>query len=142
MARNSYIRDEIVLCIYYALFDGDDIGVIVAIATITNRSSASIKMKIQNIVYMLDELKIKRNPDINALSGKPPGESGRMTNLEIVAELVESKREDLLKHCNDILGNTSSNPDEVESHIYEGAKKKVTVNVYETILWTLFVSHL
>jgi hypothetical protein len=102
MAKNYYTESEIVMCAYIALH-GRALLNEKKIASLGKRSEDSIKMKVQNIAAMLDEKGIQRNPDVPALSGKPPGESGRETDWEIVGELVTLTKKELLAKCTAIL---------------------------------------
>ena len=101
--RNLYTRDEIILCIYAALFDASDFGGIEAIHSLNLRSRASIEMKIQNIVAMCDEEGLKRNPDHNPLSGRPNGQTGRRTNWNELQECSLVSQDSLLAECRKII---------------------------------------
>ena len=101
--RNLYTEDEITLCTYAAIYDADDFGGLPAIERLTNRSAASVKMKIQNIAAMLDEAGIERHNSVSPLTGKPHGEGGRMTNWDQVETLYKLSREELLARCRAIV---------------------------------------
>jgi hypothetical protein len=101
--RNYFTADEIVLCTYAAMYDASDFGGVSRIESIMNRSLASIQMKIQNIASMVDEAGIARSSKISPLTGLPSGETGRMTNWEIVEPLFNLPRQDLLERCRNIL---------------------------------------
>ena len=103
MGRTPYTHEEVILCAYAALFEGDDIGGIDAIHSLQRRSLGSIKMKIQKIAAMLDEADIPRSSDVKPLTGKPPGEGGRRTNWDIVAYLATLPRAELLARCERIV---------------------------------------
>lgn len=103
MKRNCYTENELTLCAYAALYEQNDFGGIKAIAQITNRSAASIKMKIQNFVAMLNEEGLPCSPSIPPLSGKPHGERGRRTHWPILKPLTLLSRESLLMKCRKIL---------------------------------------
>ena len=65
MAKGNYFTpDEIVLCTYAAMYDARDFGGVSKIQGLTNRSRASIQMKIQNIASMVDEAGISRSSDV------------------------------------------------------------------------------
>lgn len=102
--RNYFTSDEVTLCAYAAMYDADDFGGVQRIESLTNRSAASIKMKIQNIAAMLDEWGFERHNDIRALTGRPPGEAGRMTNRDQVKPLTSLQQPKFLELCNAILG--------------------------------------
>lgn len=97
--RNSFTREEIVLCIYAARFDVDDIGGIESIHSLRFRSRASIRMKVKNIVAMCDEEGISRNIQNRGLTGLPAGEVGRRTDWDLLAEYAEKTRDELLQEC-------------------------------------------
>lgn len=103
-SRNYFTPDEIMLCTYAAIYDSNDFGGVGRIERLTNRSSASIKMKIQNIAAMLDESGIERHNDVRALTGRPPGEAGRMTNWDQVEPLTLLKQPEFLAMCRAIAG--------------------------------------
>ena len=102
--RNYFTRDEIVLCTYAAIYDASDFGGISKIEDLTHRSLASIKMKIQNIAAMLDEAGAKRYSNVSPLTGLPQGQTGRMTNWEIVEPLYKLPKQALFQKCRSILG--------------------------------------
>lgn len=106
--RNAYERDEIVLCAYAAIYDLDEIGGINAIHSLRSRSRSSIRMKIKNIVAMCDEVGRHRNPNQKPLSGRPPGESGRRTDWDLISQYFEVPRDEHLKECQSILELTRS----------------------------------
>ena len=101
-AKNYFSKEEIILCTYSALYNAEDFGGIERIEKIKKRSISSIKMKIQNIVAMLDEEGIKRYNNMNSLSGLPEGQKGRRTNWEIVKILVQISEIELLGICQKI----------------------------------------
>jgi hypothetical protein len=101
--RNYFTADEILLCTYAAMYDATDFGGLSKIEAIANRSLASIQMKIQNIAAMVDEAGIARSSHVSPLTGRPPGETGRKTNWEIVEPLSRLPRQALLERCRKIL---------------------------------------
>ena len=101
--RNLFTNDEIVLCTYAARYGSDDFGGTGVISTLTDRSLGSIKMKIQNIASMLDEHDVSRDASITALTGKTTGESGRLTNWDVVSQYIETGRDAHLSECKNIL---------------------------------------
>jgi hypothetical protein len=103
VSRNLYTRDEVVLCTYAARFEGHDIGGVEAIRRLCGRSALSITAKIQNIAAMLDEHGIPRDNRIAPLTGRPAGETGRLTNWDWVEPLAHMPRADLLRECERIL---------------------------------------
>jgi hypothetical protein len=60
-------------------------------------------MKIQNIASMLDEAGVQRYSDESPLTGRPPGESGRKTNWEIVEPLSRLSKQEFLEKCKSII---------------------------------------
>ncbi|WP_233896969.1 hypothetical protein [Tenacibaculum piscium] len=104
MTKNLYIKDEVVLCTYIARYGKKEIDEI-DIQKITNRSVASIKMKIQNITSMLDEEGFDTSPNISKLTGKPQGLKGRKTNWDIVSNLTKLTKNDFLVKCENIISN-------------------------------------
>jgi len=103
MSRNLYTKDEIILCTYIARYGSDDEFSENEIHKKYNRSLTSIKMKVQNIVAMLDEEEIARYSNIKGLSGVTTGENGRRTNWEWVEQLISLSKEELLLKCKSIL---------------------------------------
>lgn len=102
----SYTEEEIILCTYIARFDNKLMSES-KISSVRNRSIGSIKMKIQNIVAMLDEKGIERNPSLTALAGMPTGQVGRKTDWEVVSQLCLLDKKDHWKKCKEILiGNS------------------------------------
>lgn len=101
--RNYFTREEIVLCTYAAMYDATDFGGISCIETLTSRSHASVKMKIQNIAAMLDEANVRRYNNVSPLSGLPTGESGRKTNWDIVLSIYKLPKEEFLQRCQGLL---------------------------------------
>ena len=102
MKRNLFTKEEITLCTYIARFgkrefDENDIQ------KLKERSVSSIKMKVQNIASMLDEEGFETNDNVSKLTGKPSGEKGRKTNWDIVSELTDLKKQDLLSLCQRII---------------------------------------
>lgn len=102
--RNNFTPDEIMLCTYAAMYDKSDFGGISEIERLTHRSLDSIKMKIHNIAAMLDEAGVKRYSHVTPLTGRPQGQSGRMTNWEIVEPLCKLPKQAFLQECRSILG--------------------------------------
>lgn len=105
--RNLFTRDEIILCTYAVLYGDRDLGGIEAIQSLTNRSSGSIRMKIQNIAAMLDDAGIRRFSTVSPLTGLPPGQRGRSTNWEVVEPLTRRSRSDLLGDCRAVLASAA-----------------------------------
>ena len=101
--RNYFTDDEITLCTYAAMYKARDFGGIDRFETLTHRGIGSIKMKVRNIASMLDEAGIPRFSTITPLTGRPPGERGRTTNLEQVARLAKLPRAEFLSRCRRIL---------------------------------------
>lgn len=97
-----YTSNDIVLCTYIARY-GTGRFAESKVARYGGRSEGSVKMKVQNIVAMLDEKGIERCPDINPLSGKPHGETGRETNWPQVERLVTLDKADHWAQCKNIL---------------------------------------
>jgi hypothetical protein len=131
--RNAFTHDEIVLCIYAARYDIDDIGGIDAINTVQSRSRSSIRMKIQNIVAMCDEEGVSRNSNQHALTGLPAGETGRRTNWDELSQYVNVPQSQHLNECQLIIAKAYSWPGELAdgSAYREGSKRQVVVNAYE-----------
>lgn len=102
MPGNPYTDEEIVLCTYIARYRT---GLLTEarVARYGERSVGSVKMKVQNIVAMLDEKGIERCPGITPLTGKPTGETGRETNWSQVERLVTLEKNDLWAGCKNIL---------------------------------------
>ena len=93
--RQTYTRDEIVLCTYAALYDATQFGGAQTVHALTGRSLSSISMKIGNIAAMLDDEGIARNPSVTALTGTTTGQPARRTDWETVKTLVETPKADL-----------------------------------------------
>lgn len=102
MPKNYYTEQEVVLCAYIALYSSGLLSE-KKIANFGSRSEGSVKMKIQNIAAMLDEKGIARNPAVKALSGMPPGESGRATDWSILEKLLSVGKENHWTQCKGIL---------------------------------------
>jgi hypothetical protein len=102
MTRKPYTNEDIVLCTYIAMYCRGRLTEEM-VADYGGRSVASVRMKVQNIVAMLNEKGIERCPDIAPLSGKPPGETGRETNWKQVKHLASLKKTDLWVKCKKIL---------------------------------------
>ena len=102
MPRKPYTSEDIVLCTYIARYCT---GLLTEsrVANYGGRSAGSVKMKVQNIVAMLDEKGIERCPDIAPLTGRPQGETGRETNWPQVEHLVTLDKADLWAQCKKIL---------------------------------------
>jgi hypothetical protein len=109
MSGRAYTENEIILCTFIARFG---IGLITEemISDLENRSVASIKMKIQNIIYMLDEAGVPRDINGSPLSGMPPGKGGRWTNWDIVENLCTLSKKSFLKMCFKIIKAKENNP--------------------------------
>jgi hypothetical protein len=97
-----YTSEDIVLCTYIARY-GTGLFTESKVAKYGGRSLSSVKMKVQNIVAMLDEKGIERCPDMAALTGKPQGETGRETNWSQVEHLVTLDKTDHWAQCKNIL---------------------------------------
>ena len=102
MTRKPYTSEDIVLCTYIARYCT---GLLTEskVANYGGRSVASVTMKVQNIVAMLDEKGIERCPGIAPLAGLPQGETGRETNWSQVERLVTLDKADLWAQCKDIV---------------------------------------
>ena len=88
------------------MYEASDFGGERRIAALTNRSPASIQMKIQNIAAMLDQAGIRRESVVSPLTGLPHGQSGRMTNWEWVEPLTRVDRKALLERCHRIIAGS------------------------------------
>ena len=131
--RNAFTREELVLCIYAALYDIDDFGGLNEIHSLHSRSVASIRMKIQNLVAMCDEAGVARHNSEHSLTGLPHGQKGRRTNWDLVSHYSSISRDDHLQECLQIIQSSGTWPDEVcdNSTRIEGARRSVLVNAYE-----------
>lgn len=131
--RTAFTRDELVLCIYAALYDVEDIGGVDAIHALQSRSRSSIRMKIQNIVAMCDEEGISRSGDQHSLTGLPAGKTGRRTNWDLLSKYISVPRAQHLHECQLIIQGAYAWPGELtDDSVYrEGAKRQVVVNAYE-----------
>lgn len=101
--RKLYTENEIILCTYSAIYDADDFGGIFEIGKLTNRSTDSIKMKIQNIAAMLDEAGIQRFNRVPKLTGLSTGQSGRKTNWDIVKNIHKLPKGEFLRKCKSLV---------------------------------------
>lgn len=132
--RTPFSRPEIILCAYAAIYDSSDFGGIGVIQRLQSRSLSSIKLKIQNIVAMLDEEGLNRNNRESALTGLPKGERGRRTNWDIVESYITLSRHHFLQECLAIIENherpDSENLALGKIHV-EGAVRQIVVNAYE-----------
>ena len=131
--RNAFTHDELVLCIYAALYDIADFGGLEQIHGIQSRSVASIRMKIQNLVAMCDEAGVTRQNSEHPLTGLPQGQTGRRTNWDVVSHYSGVSREDHLQQCLRIIQASATWPDEMIDNTThtEGARRSVWVNAYE-----------
>ena len=102
MTRKPYTSEDIVLCTYIARY-GTGLFTESKVANYGGRSVDSVKMKVQNIVAMLDEKGIERCPGMSPLTGRPPGKVGRETNWSQVEHLVTLEKADLWAQCRNIL---------------------------------------
>lgn len=131
--RNVFTHDELVLCIYAALYDISDFGSLDQIHGLQSRSLASIRMKIQNLVAMCDEAGVARQNSEHPLTGLPHGQAGRRTNWAMVSHYSGVSREDHLLECLRIIETSATGPDEMidnTTHV-EGGRHRVLVNAYE-----------
>src|SRR5438067_2522837 len=103
--RNYFTPDELTLCTYSAMYEAADFGGASKIASLTKRSPASIRMKIQNIAAMLDQAGVRRESVVSPLTGLPRGQVGRTTNWEMVEPLTKMDRNALLDRCQRILAS-------------------------------------
>ena len=104
MARtNLFTEDEIVLCTYLARFGRDKFDEL-SIHNWCSRSLDSIRMKVRNIVTMLDEEGYQFSSKVAPLSGRPHGETGRRTNWNVVSRLVQLSETAHYAKCVRILG--------------------------------------
>lgn len=108
MQRNTFTKDEIILCAYAALYDENEFGGIEGVHRLTNRPTSSISMKIRNIVAMLQEDDLPHNRSITPLTGTAPGQPSRRTNWETVEPLTRIPREKLKSHCQRIVTRATS----------------------------------
>ena len=106
MARNLYNDEEVTLCTYVAMYDENDLGGRQAICAQTGRSASSISMKIRNIVSTLDKKGIRHLSSSSGLTGRTTGDEARETNWDVIESLTKMSRQDLLRRCAAILGNT------------------------------------
>jgi len=104
--RNYFTPEEITLCAYAAMYEAADFGGESKITRLTNRSPASIRMKIQNIAAMLDHAGIRRERVVSPLTGLRHGQVGRTTNWETVEPLARLGRKTFLERCHGILATT------------------------------------
>lgn len=133
-ARSSkFNEDEIACCTYAAGYGSEDIGGLENIVKITGRELGSIKMKVNNIVSMLDEIGFSRSSPYSPLTGLPTGERGRRTNFEWVKIFITMSQSELLDYCLSVIGETISEPGEISGPeiLLEGSVKTVKVNKYE-----------
>lgn len=105
MSRKPYAEDEIILCTYIAIY-GPGLLVEKKVASFGKRSEGSVKMKVQNIVAMLDDKGIDRHPSISALSGVTAGDSGRETDWAQVQILAGLEKAELWGMCKEILASS------------------------------------
>jgi hypothetical protein len=108
MSRRAYTENEIILCTFIARF-GKGLITEEIISDLENRSVASIKMKIQNIIDMLDREGVPRNKNGSPLSGMPPGKSGRRTNWDVVKNLCTLSKKEFSKMCFKIIRTKKNN---------------------------------
>jgi hypothetical protein len=101
--RNLFSEREIVLCTYIAKFGEEPPITIAEVARIGGRSVASVKLKVENIVSMLDETASPGPRAFPALTGKPPGMQGRRTNWKWVGELAMLSKDQLRARCTECL---------------------------------------
>ena len=102
MKRNLYTKEEIILCTYIARFGRNEFTEY-NIHSLKERSVSSIKMKVQNIASMLFENDYEIDSNVSKLTGKPPGNKGRLTNWDIVKDLAEMNKNDLFNLCSKII---------------------------------------
>ena len=102
MTRKPYTSEDIILCTFIARY-GSGRFTESKVAKYGGRTADSVKMKVGNIVAMLDEKGIERCPDIAPLTGMPQGEAGRNTNWSQVEHLVTLDKADLWAQCKKIL---------------------------------------
>lgn len=100
--RKLYNESEIVLCTYIAKFGRNDFNE-KDIVRINNRSLSSIKMKVKNIAFMIDEFGGKTSDQVSKLSGLPEGQTGRKTNWDLVKLYVNLSQNEHRKKCIEIL---------------------------------------
>ena len=121
MPRNLYTKNEIVLCTYIAMYGIDNINYN-DVSILNNRSIDSIKMKVGNIVSMLDEKNILRYSNFLGLTGVSTGKNGRQTNWSWIEPIVDFTQEELLRQCQLII--SSINITQADSNI----PNDITVN--------------
>jgi hypothetical protein len=97
-----YTSEDIVLCTYIARY-GTGLFTESKVAAYGGRSVDSVKLKVGNIVAMLDEKGIERRPGIAPITGMPRGETGRHTNWSQVEHLVTLDKADLWAQCKNML---------------------------------------
>ena len=105
MSRNLYTENEVVLCLFIALYGTTGQINYENINKKFSRSVSSLKMKVKNIAAMLDEEGIQRYSDIKGLSGLPTGRQGRKTNRDIVEKYVKFSKIKLFEKSMDILND-------------------------------------
>ena len=133
-ARSGFSGAEIILCIYAAIYDANDYGGLKMVQSVANRSIASIRLKVHNIVAMLDEVGHDRNPNNSALTGLPTGRQGRRTNWDKVEEYLDVPRAAFLRECLAIIQDCDLQNTESVSlarRYVEGSMKQIVVNAYE-----------
>lgn len=106
--RNDAMHTGSRVCTYAALHDLDEIGGVAAIQSLTGRSTASIRMKIQNIAAMAYEENIPHNPRISRLTGATTGEPARRTHWDQIQGHARKSRERLRDQCWKILADHGS----------------------------------
>ncbi len=93
-----YDENEITICTYIARF-GENMNISqYTVYKIHERSLGSIKMKIQNIVALLDKKNISRSPSFKPLYGSINQPYAR-NNWDIIGPLCELSKEELSKKC-------------------------------------------
>lgn len=102
MPRNLFVADEVVLCTYIAMHGRGEISEN-EVRRITNRSMASVRMKVQNIAAMLREEGYKCSPQISSLAGLPAGMKGRRTNWDVVRALPLKDKTGFLSLCREVI---------------------------------------
>lgn len=101
MPRNLFTPDEVALCAYIAMHGREGISEDM-VQEISNRSLASIKLKVQNIAAMLREEGYRCSPQVSSLTGLPAGKMGRSTNWDVVSTLPLKDKAAFLSLCQEL----------------------------------------
>lgn len=99
MPGRRFERQEVIVCAYVAMYGDEDLGGLARAAESLNRDAGSLRLKVQNIVAMLDVRGLPRNPTTRPLAGRTTGRPPHDTDWVVIEPFTRILRNEHLAVC-------------------------------------------